>query len=105
MIWRTFMPYCILNLPSGNWIFLNRRYKPIGCKSNDLIDYEKSETVFKFKKTPKKILESIAVNIYKNKNGVHYFLFDDSCVPYSDKKSTKNYYSKIEKIMNFKIVE
>jgi hypothetical protein len=102
-IWRKFLPYCVVQLHSGNWIFLNRKYKPLGTFSDDHVDYEKSETIFEFKKNPTKTLTDNAINSNEGKEGIYYFLFNDGCVPYSNTKSTNDYFCKLEKIMKLQI--
>ena len=81
-ICRYFMPYCTQKLASGNYIFLNRGYKPIGLvyeTCNPLIDYETYDNVsFKSNET-----EDIS-------------FYDDSNTPWSNKKNLNLYLKKLE---------
>lgn len=101
-MFRIFLPYAVKALSGGNWILLNRRYKPLGVFSHTTVDYEKSPSIFKFDGRPHNMLESIAVNTNCD-SGYIYFLYDDSCVPYSSSKATGDYFKRIEKLMKFKI--
>jgi hypothetical protein len=99
-LWRIYLPYCLRKLKSGNWIFLNRKYKPIGIDCADRIDYEKSDTIFKFRRDPVIRLQKYSVNIINSDEGETYFFFDDSCLPYSNKPSTIKYFDRMKEIMS-----
>jgi len=81
-ILRYFMPYTITKLKSGNIIFLNRGYKPIGlayetCKP--LINYEEYENV-SFKMEPEKEL----------------YFYNDGNTPWENRKNLNAYLEKIK---------
>lgn len=101
--WRIFLPYCIAKLPSGNWIFLNREYAPVGVCSREYIDYEKSEAVFKFTKDPETVLNRNSLNTVESAEGTRYYLFDDGCTPYSSTQSEKDYFLRVKKIMKLRM--
>lgn len=35
-----FLPYCLRKLSDGRYVVLNRRYKPVGLKAKDHVEYE-----------------------------------------------------------------
>jgi hypothetical protein len=39
------IPYCLHQLQNGDWLVLNRNYKPIGQTTSDRVDYEQFEGV------------------------------------------------------------
>jgi hypothetical protein len=96
-----FLPYCIRKLLFENWIMLNRYYKPIGIKNTRReSNYNESNTIIKFKENPENILNEISVNIDKeNDECIYYFLYNDGNRPYKDNESTKDYFSRLEKLM------
>jgi hypothetical protein len=97
-----FLPYCLKKLKSGNFILLNRWYKPLGNNSSEWIDYEQSESIFKLQREPKKF-ESNFITVFKDEFETTYYLYDDSCIPYNDAKSTNDYFKRLEKVMSYTI--
>ena len=47
---KLLLVYCLDQRPDGQWVALNRRYKPVGFSSTDWIDYEAHPVGFKFKR-------------------------------------------------------
>jgi hypothetical protein len=81
----THMPYCLMKLPSGNYLVVNRTYKPIGFASNAWVDYESTGATFRLKGLTQKLAAKIS---YDGKGWRRYsnytsclFLYNDSCLP------------------------
>lgn len=97
--WYFFMPYCLKRLKSGNWIFLNRRYKPLGVKSYEYVDYDASPTMFKMGGVPIKSLKAYAVLVIEYPDEALYYFYRSRAAPDSSPQASAEYYKRIEKVM------
>lgn len=48
---RLFLPYCLQRLSDGRYIVLNRRYKPLGWQTNEMVDYDSHPSAARIKIT------------------------------------------------------
>jgi hypothetical protein len=103
----THMPYCLHRLKDGYWILLNRNYKPIGTGGYKHVDYEKSETKFKFKRVPKKFLlhNFILLPHCRDEKGEYdmYFFYNDASKPFRTRDATAEYFHKLKVFAEFMI--
>ena len=86
----THMPYCIKKLSSGNFIALNREYKPIGFHSNAWVDYEATGATFKLNGLTKVLATKISYDgrgfRRSPTDGTEcLWLYNDGCIPTNNK--------------------
>jgi len=84
-ILRYFMPYTITQLKSGNLLFLNRGYKPIGLAyetCTPLVDYEEYENI------------SFVGEINND-----FYFYSDGCKPWENRKNLNDYLDKINSFL------
>ena len=55
---KMYFPYCLQKQKDGSWIFLNRKYKPIGFNTGDCIDYEEYPVSMKIPEISHEVLKS-----------------------------------------------
>lgn len=90
--------YCIQRLENGDYIFLNRDYKPLGFHTSDWIKYDNDPRLWVSLKglTAKKA----AKISYKNEENLAIiYLYNDGCVPTRSAENMKNYLSRLETLM------
>lgn len=88
-----YFPYCIEKFTNGEWMILNRRYKPVGFNTGDYIQYEDYPVSVKLKGLGPKILQKISYN--GNTEGDRIYLYNDGCVPTHSKANMNAYLEKL----------
>ena len=77
---QIFLPYCLEQLKDGGYLFLNRRYKPLGVFSDDWVDYESHPSRFRFKRALSK-LQIGKLDCNGRTDAARIYLYNDGCVP------------------------
>ncbi len=77
---KLFLIYCLDQRPDGQWVALNRRYKPVGFSSTDWIDYEAHPVGFKFKR-PLTEAQVRSLSWKGDPSPERIYLYSDSCIP------------------------
>jgi len=104
----THLPYCIKKLPSGNYIALNREYKPIGFYSNAWVDYEATGATFK----PNGLTKALAAKISYDGRGFRrspidgtecLWLYNDGCIPTNSKAGMEGYLRRLGILLKLKV--
>jgi|SRR5689334_9443094 hypothetical protein len=73
------LPYCIKKLESGEYVVLNREYKPLGFKTRDQVDYEAYPIAVNFARLTPATAAKLSHNGKDDTNQI--FLYDDGCIP------------------------
>jgi len=88
---QVFLPYAIIPVNDSEFLFVNRKYKPIGVLSGDHVDYETHPSRVKMKGlTPAKAAKA---GLHMGDNGYFYF-YSDATIP-TDSKANWDRYEKI----------
>lgn len=89
--------YCIQRLENGDYIFLNRYYKPLGFHTSDWINYDDPRLWVGLKGLTAKKAAKIS---YKNEENLdNIYLYNDGCVPTRSAENMKNYLSRLDALM------
>jgi hypothetical protein len=89
--------YCIKRLENGDYIFLNRHYKPLGFHTSDWINYDDPRLWVSLKGLTAKKAAKIS---YKNEENLdNIYLYNDGCVPTRSAENMKNYLSRLDALM------
>lgn len=103
----THMPYCIKKLPSGNYIAVNRNYKPIGFSSNAWVDYEATGGTFKFKRLTKELAIKISYDGQgwrRRSDGTWLlYLYNDGCIPTKSNAGMGSYLRRLGLLLKLKV--
>jgi hypothetical protein len=103
----THMPYCIKKLPSGNYIALNKDYKPLGFPKK-WVDYEETGTTFKLPG----LTEALAIDISYDGRGFRYspldhteclWLYNDGCIPTNSKANMDKYLQRLGLLLKLRV--
>lgn len=96
--WKIFLPYCLREIDDGKWIFLNRRYKPLGVNTTDFINYNQERSAFRFVSDPGyRLSEILGAPVGRDKR--HFFFYTDGYVPIE----SDDFWWKLKQVMNIKI--
>ncbi|MGV1867953.1 MULTISPECIES: hypothetical protein [unclassified Rhizobium] len=88
------LPYCIEDLEDGWFLFLNRRYKPIGQMNDEWVDYQQHPSKVIIKKLTSAKARSIGLNRLEEK----YYLYNDATNPERDDANWRRYEAMLQKI-------
>lgn len=87
---RIEQPYCFTKLAGGNWLGLNRIYKPLGVSSLAWVDYEDAAYVDRAISFP---LDPRAVQgVWWRQSETHLWLYSD------DPRSLRTYYQRFARL-------
>jgi len=95
-LYRYFLPYVILLLSDGSYIFLNRFYKPAGMMSRhgDWVDYEACSPRFTVRGLTPEIASKISV---RGSADVRWItLYDDGCRPQDNDKNRRAHFQRLK---------
>jgi hypothetical protein len=95
-LYRYFLPYVILLLSDGSYIFLNRFYKPVGMMSHDedWVDYEACSPRFTVRGLTPEIASKISV---RGSADVRWItLYDDGCRPQDSDKNRRAHLQRLK---------
>lgn len=83
-----FMPYCLKRRPDGNYVVLNRNYKPVGMVTTDWVKYENHPAI-----KGRHITAALAAKLsYKESPDLdHIYLYNDGCIPTKSAKAMDSY--------------
>ena len=101
---QIFMPYCLERLKDGGYLFLNRKYKPLGVLSADWVDYDAHPSQFKFKRALSAAQIS-ALSYCGDTNPDRIYLYNDGCTPTDGDAHWKAYSAKLQKLAGYDIAE
>ncbi len=93
---KIYLPYCLDRLENGEYVVLNKQYKPVGFNTTDFINYGDFPV-----SVPLKITEAIARKLSPERSGNlnRIYLYDEGCIPDSNKKNMDAYTAKLELLM------
>lgn len=89
------LPYCLYRNESGEWVALNREYKPLGFNTHKWIAYEQYPIGIKYKRA-KKMREKFHAGHCEDENWV--FLYNDSTAPWKTKDNMKAYMERLSRL-------
>lgn len=95
---RCFFPYCIRKMNNGNWIMLNRNYKPVGQADNFHADYDEPSIQFKISGQKER-----AMRKKFDFDGDDFYLYNDGSVPTFNKRYMNIYLEKLVYLMDIRI--
>jgi hypothetical protein len=99
--WKIFLPYCIKRIDSERWIFLNRKYKPLGVSCPDFIEYRKEKSLFCFGPGHiAKLKEILGAPKITSDGNLFFYLYPDGVIP----SKSNEYLDRLNKIMDLKTV-
>ncbi len=97
---QIYLPYCLDRQENGEYVVLNRQYKPVGFTTGEWILYEDFPV-----SVPLKITEATARKLsYKESEELsRIYLYNDGCIPDRDKKSMDAYLIKLQLLTKLKM--
>lgn len=99
--WKIYLPYCMKRISDTQWIFLNRRYKPLGVKADEFIEYQKDKSVFKFPRDSVWRLEKILGEPRVTAEGnLFFYFYTDGYTPIL----SSDYFEKVRKVMAMDVI-
>lgn len=96
------LPYCLHRNEGGEWIALNREYKPIGFKTDKWIAYEQHPIAVKYKRA-KNLREKFHAGSCPDENWV--FLYDDGTAPWKSKENMAAYMERLSRLCMLEVDE
>ena len=97
-----FMPYCIRRLDNGEYVVLNREYKPLGF-GHGQYEYSDYPISVSLKGLTPRIAEKLSHN--DNRDLDKIFLYNDDCVPTHSTKHMNNYLKRLAILGRLRIQE
>jgi len=97
---QIFMPYCLQRLKDGGYLFLNRRYKPIGVFGDEWVDYETHPSKFHFSRAlSAKQVE--ALSYQGSADAERIYLYNDGCVPTDGAAAWTAYSARLQRLAGY----
>lgn len=100
---QIFMPYCLQRLEDGGYVFLNRKYKPLGVLTGDWVDYETHPSKFRFKRA----LSTKQIAALSHDGGTSpdcIYLYDDGSIPTFSDANWKAYSARLQRLASYDIL-
>ena len=91
------LPYCLHRNEAGEWIALNREYKPLGFNTNKWIAYEQYPIGVKYKNI-KKVREKYQRRKRKPEDENWIFLYNDFGAPWKSKQNMICYMEDLQRV-------
>ncbi len=91
---RTNLPYLLQSLNDGNWVELNREYKPLMVQRGVWIDYELFPFKRKIAEIPPKARK--ALDVGGDGSGDKLYLYHDGCIPTDSPKHMAAYKRRLD---------
>lgn len=97
-----FMPYCLQRRADGNYVVLNRNYKPVGTVTTDWVRYEDFPAI-----KGRHITAALAAKLsHKASRDLdHIYLYDDGCIPTNSTKAMDSYLRRLSLLAKLKVIE
>jgi hypothetical protein len=92
-----YLPYALVKMPSGDYLPVNRRYKPLGLKTFDRVEYADYPAI----NLTDTIVQDVAINTREDSNNPGcriYWLYNDRSLPWRTAKSLREYKGKLTRI-------
>ena len=96
-----FLPYCLQKQPDGQYVVLNREYKPLGFKTRERVKYEDYPICAELKGITARIAAKVSHKGDSNTDMI--FLYDDGCVPTTSAEHMQSYLKRLELLATLKI--
>jgi len=94
---RSHFIYCVQRLSDGDYIFLNRNYKPLGFHTYDWIDYEDPMLRVSLRGLTAK--KAAKISWRGDEDLATIFLYNDGCIPTRSAAHMKTYFARLEILM------
>ena len=91
---RTNLPYLLQRLNDGNWVELNREYKPLMVQRGVWIDYELFPFKRKIAEIPPKARK--ALDVIGDGSEYKLYLYHDGCIPTDSRKYMAAYKRRLD---------
>lgn len=96
-----YLPYCLLKQPNGNYLVLNRNYKPLGFAVRDRLRYEDYPIEVKIKRLTKTTAARLSWE--ESDNVEKIFLYNDGCIPTASAAHMTEYLKKLRILAKLEI--
>jgi hypothetical protein len=97
------LPYCILRLPDGSYIVLNREYKPLGFNTDAWVTYADYPIGARYRKIHPNTARKL--NVSQNFDPDCIYLYNDGCNPLSDIRFMQSYGEKLAILAKMKVMD
>jgi hypothetical protein len=96
-----FMPYCLKRRADGNYVALNRHYKPVGTVTTDWVNYEDYPAI-----PGRHVTAKLAVKLsHKGSPDLDcIYLYDDGCIPTDSAKAMNSYLQRLPLLAKLKVI-
>jgi hypothetical protein len=88
------LPYCIKRLPNGNYVVLNRDYKPLGFRTSAHLEYEAYPIGVKFKRLTAATAAKLSWKGSTDTDAI--FLYNDDSIPTVSPKNMQEYLERLK---------
>jgi len=95
-----YLPYCIKKLESGQYVVLNREYKPLGFRTRDHVDYEAYPITVRFARLTPATAAKLSHSGKADTNEI--FLYDGGCIPTKSAEYMRRYFERISILAKLK---
>jgi hypothetical protein len=96
-----FLPYCLEKQPDGKYAVLNRRYKPVGFKTEDFITYSNYPVCVEIKAMNPALAAELSC--YGKQDTDRIQLYEDACDPRHDSSKMKRYLARLTILANLEV--
>lgn len=96
---RIYMPYCLRRLTDGRYIVLNQKYKPLGWRSPEKIDYDTHPSAAQIEITPA-IAKSLSWDASDDLTSIHLYPTDG---PTEDPAVMASYLARLALLAELKV--
>jgi hypothetical protein len=98
------LPYCLKKTDAGDWLVLNREYKPIGFCTYDRVNIESLPIYLDLRITQKEIdkLVELGAKIQTLFDELTIFLYNDATNPFY-KQNRQSYFDKLDILMDLRV--
>jgi hypothetical protein len=94
------LPYCLKRLEDGTYILLNRKYKPLGFKTREYVNYEDFPIVHRIKGITKRVAAQLS---WKGSDNIDAIFLYSGTNPTRNIKKLNSYLKRLKTLSRLKI--
>ncbi|UPJ47707.1 hypothetical protein IVB30_31305 [Bradyrhizobium sp. 200] len=98
---QIFLPYALIALKDGSFLAVNRKYKPLGISSSEMIDYDSHPTKVKIKGLMAAKAAKLGLKV--REGATHFYLYDDGTNPERSAANWNRYQGILAKLMKLTV--
>lgn len=100
---QVFLPYCLIRTAEGEYVVVNRRYKPVGLTLDTFVNYDDYPVKVRFKRALSKA-QIASLDCKGRDGGDRIYLYNDGCRPTASAADWKAYSERLQRLAGYRVL-